>query len=265
MGRPSYRVVGGGQRGFGFLGGNAPPPPDLIAILAVLVVTWAMQFLGGAAAIELFRLTPMVYQGWVWQLATYPFVGIGIGGMWGGVLFLVVLLMIYWFGRDVLWRLGRRRFWKQLAVGVLGAALTAVVVQFLIAVIGLRGVTSVPMFFMMQGQHTLFVILLAMFATLNAEATILLFFVLPMKARWFLWLEVALAFFWFTSSRDLAGFFGLCAAIFITFAGLSPGGPRQLLWRWRKRLEKLRLERRLARMRRERKLNVVDDRDRWVH
>ena len=109
----------------------------------------------------------------------------------------------------------------------------------------------------------LLAILVAAFATLYGDATILLFFVLPMPARWFLWLEVALAFVAFLASKDLAGFAGICAAVAVTVLAL-PGSPlRQRLRRrylsWRAR----RIERRLARLAKRRGLRVVrrdDDR-----
>ena len=104
----------------------------------------------------------------------------------------------------------------------------------------------------MQGQRALLAILVAAFATLYGDATILLFFVLPMPARWFLWLEIGLAFVAYLASKDLAGFVGICAAVGVTVLTL-PGSPARLRLRrrylsWRAR----RIERRLARLARRR-------------
>ena len=59
----------------------------------------------------------------------------------------------------------------------------------------------------------LLAIFIAAFATLNRNATILLFFVLPIQARWFLWLEVLFAFIAFLGSHDLPGFLGITTAV----------------------------------------------------
>ena len=74
----------------------------------------------------------------------------------------------------------------------------------------------------MQGQQILAVVLVAAFATLNRDATILLFFVLPMPARWFLWLEIVFGFLGFLGTHDLPGFLGICAAVGITYGALYP-------------------------------------------
>jgi membrane associated rhomboid family serine protease len=41
---------------------------------------------------------------------TYPFAGYGGASLW----ILLELLILYWFARDVFYRLGRRRFWRTL-------------------------------------------------------------------------------------------------------------------------------------------------------
>jgi hypothetical protein len=81
----------------------------------------------------------------------------------------------------------------------------------------------------MQGQRTLLAFAIAAFATLNRHATILLFFVLPIQARWFLWLEVLFAFIAFLATKDLAGFVGICVVVGGTYALLSAGGPGRML------------------------------------
>lgn len=249
--------------GFGGLSG-APVPPDLIAILAALFVTFSLQFFQATSILPaLLRLTPAVIRGFVWQIATYPFVGWGTSGLW----FLVELLILFWFCRDVFWRLGRRRFWIMVARATVGGAVAAVAVQLVLQLVGM-GATGFAAFQLMQGQRILIAIVIAAFATLWGEATILLFFVLPMRARWFLWLEILFAFIGFLPSKDFAGFCGVCAAVFLTYAGLMPGGPRRLLHNWRKRGERLILEQRLERLKRKRRFDVIDgddDRDRWVH
>jgi hypothetical protein len=254
-------TTGFGSGGFG-LGSGAPVPSDLIAALAALFATFSLQFFASTEVIPgLLRLSPAVFSGFVWQVVTYPFVGWGRSGLW----FLLELLILFWFGRDVFWRLGRRRFWLLAARAAIGAAVVALAVQLLQALAG--GITAGPAAFqLMQGQRILVAIVIAAFATLWGEATILLFFVLPVKARWFLWLEVLFAFIGFLESKDLAGFCGICAAVLLTFTALQRGGAGGTLRDWRKRTEVFILKRRLERLKRSRRFDVIDgDRDEIIH
>ncbi|MFV2072620.1 MAG: hypothetical protein ACC742_08210 [Thermoanaerobaculales bacterium] len=259
-----YKTSSGRGGGFGGLAGGAPPPQDLVAILGVLFTTFSLQFFAGTAIIPaLLRLSPEIFRGFVWQIVTYPFVGAATSGLW----FLFELLILFWFGRDVYWRLGRQRFWHLILRGAVGAALVAVAIQFVFALTGF-GIDGYGAFQLMQGQRILIAIFIAAFATLWGNATILLFFVLPIRARWFLWLEVLFAFIGFLESHDFAGFCGVCTAVFLTYSGLQPGGPRRVLRDWRKRAERIVLERRLERLKRKRRFDVIDggaDKDRWLH
>ena len=82
----------------GFSGSGLPVPKDIVGILVALFVTFSMQFFEGMAVVPaLLRLTPAVFKGFVWQIFTYPFIGWGANGLW----FLVELLILFWFGRDV--------------------------------------------------------------------------------------------------------------------------------------------------------------------
>jgi hypothetical protein len=242
------------------MGSGAPPPRDLLVLLAVLFVTFSMQYFSSTAVIPaLLSLTPLVLTGFVWQLVTYPFIGTMASGFW----FLLELLILFWFGRDVYWRLGRRRFWQILLLSAIGAAVVAVAAEAVMLAVG----TPHSAFVTMQGQRMLLTISIAAFATLYGDATIMLFFVLPIRARWFLWLEVLFAFvFGLLPYKDLPGFLGVCVAVFLTYSSLVPGGPRRVLHNWRKRGEAWIIEQRLKRMRRKRRFDVIDgDKDEWVH
>ncbi len=248
------------QRGGGGLPGSGlPAPRDLVIILAILFATFSMQFFASTAwFVGLLELTPLVLRGLVWQLATYPFIGTRGSGLW----FLLELLILFWFARDIYWRLGRRRFWQVLGGAAVAASVAAVVVEWVILILA-PSFPHLP-FVTMQGQRILLTITIAAFATLYGEATILLFFVLPIRARWFLWLEILFAFvFGVLSVKDVPGFVGVCVAVFTTYASLSPGGPGQVIRRWRKQLEMRVIQYRLDRMRRRRRFDVIDgDRDR---
>jgi hypothetical protein len=252
----------GGVQFGGFAGSGLPVPKDLIGILVALFITFSLQFFEGLAIIPaLLRLTPAVFRGFVWQIATYPAIGWGASGLW----FLLELLILFWFGRDVFWRLGRQRFWLLLVRAAIGAALVAVVVQFVQGLAGV-GASDAAAFQLMQGQRILLAIVIAAFATMWGEATILLFFVLPIKARWFLWLEILFAFIGFLESKDFAGFCGISAAVFLTYTGLKVGGAGGVFHDWRKRGEAFILQKRLERLRKKRKFDVIDgDKDEYIH
>jgi hypothetical protein len=252
----SYRTQFG-FGGFGGLGGR--PPRDLVAVLGVLFVTFALQFFDSTAIFPaVLRLTPAVWRlGFVWQLATYAFSGFGGPSLW----IVLELFIVYWFGADVHARLGRRGFWRLLARAVPGAAVVAVVTELAVEAVAGASPTLFP-FQLMQGQRILLAILVAAFATLYRDATILLFFVLPFRARWFLWLEIVIAFVAYLGSKDLAGFAGICAATGITVLALSrtpaKGRLRTLWLQWRR----ARITRKVDRLAKRRGLHVVDRDDR---
>lgn len=236
---------------FGGPGAGLPPPPDLIALLVVVFVTFSLGFFRPTqVALQFLQLTPLAWQGgFVWQLATYPLIGRG-----GGFLFLLELLILFWFGRDVFYRLGRRRFWSTLAAGTLAASVVAVLVH---ATVFLAGGGFPEPFVIMQGQHMLLVLLIAAFATLYADATIYLFFVLPVRAKWFLGLEVLFAFMAFLPTRDLPGFLGICAAVATVWLWLQPRGPARAFRELWLRAQKRWMEERMRRLRRKRGFQVL--------
>ena len=254
--------MGSGGGGFGMTSG-APVPRDLIALLTVLFATYSLQFFESTAIVPaLLRLTPAVFRGFVWQIFTYPFVGWGGSGLW----FLVELLILFWFGRDVFVRLGRQNFWFLVARAAIGAAVVAVLIQLAQLLAG--GGNSVAAFSIMQGQRILMAVVIAAFATLWGQATILLFFVIPVKARWFLWLEILFAFIAFLEGKDFSGFCGICAAVFLTYSGLQRGGAGPIFHNWRKRAEAFILRRRLDRLKRKRQFDVIDGdggKDDYIH
>jgi membrane associated rhomboid family serine protease len=250
------------QRSFGGIGGGPQPPPDLLALLGVLFATFSLQFFDVTRGLlDLLGLNLGIYRGYLWQLLTYPFVATPTSGFW----FLLELLILFWFGRSVHARLGRQRFWRLLLTASVAAAVVAVAVEWIIVAVS-PGFSHLP-FIAMLGQRMVMSILIAAFATLYGEATILLFFVLPVRARWFLWLEILFAFvFGLLSYKDLAGFAGVCTAVFLTYSSLMPGGPGRVLHDWRKRLEQAILKQRLARMKRKRRFDVVDGgKDEVIH
>lgn len=241
-----------------FGGLEGPPPRDLVVLLIILFATYSAQFF--LSGLGLFRLSEAVWQrGFVWQVITYPWIGLASGGLIGvprpSIFILLELFILYLFAQDVFSLLGRRRFWRMLLIAPLVAAGVALLIDGLAW--AFSGSGSPSAFALMQGQRMIILVVIAAFATLRSEATILLFFVLPIKARWFLWLEVAFAFIGFLGTKDYAGFLGVCAAIaatvwLIRFPTLGKG-LRELRLRTERRI----LERRLRKTRRKSKLRIV--------
>lgn len=233
-------------------GSGAPPPRDILILLGVVFVTYSMQFFKTTAILLAWlRLTPDVWRfGAVWQAATYPFVGYGGPSIW----ILLELLILFWFGRDVYWRLGRKNFWKLVLYATIGAAVVGLVIQ-LVAYFA-TGRVGPHTLELMQGQRMLITVLIASFATLFGNATILLFFVLPIQARWFIPIEIAIAFIAFLGTKDLAGFLGICTGVGIAWVLLSgPAGVHGLRRRGRElwlRFQQRWMRRRLDRLQRQR-------------
>jgi hypothetical protein len=243
--RPSTVTLAGGPF-------SGPFPRDLVALLAVLFLTFAAQFFEATAPlVALLRLTSAVWiSGFVWQVLTYPFAGAGGPSAW----FLIGLLFLFWFARDVRLALGAKRFWRMVVTSTLVAAGVAIAAHLALGEIA--GPLRTEPFAMMQGQWILSTLAMAAFSIVFADRTILLFFVLPIRAAWFLPLELVLAFIAFLGNRDFAAFAGICAGIGATVLSLRARGrltPREL----RLRLERWWLERRMARMRRRSGLRVV--------
>ncbi|MDX1383209.1 MAG: hypothetical protein R3190_06155, partial [Thermoanaerobaculia bacterium] len=103
------------------MGSGGPPPRDVLVLLGVVFVTFTLRFFAATAVVpELLRLSPDVWQrGFVWQLVTYPLVGHGAPGIW----FLLELLILFWFARDVHRRLGSRSFRLLLVWGAIAGSL----------------------------------------------------------------------------------------------------------------------------------------------
>ncbi|MEW6778189.1 MAG: rhomboid family intramembrane serine protease [Bdellovibrionota bacterium] len=231
--------------------GRGDAPPEIVGIVAAVFVLFVFQFFDFTGPIPAFlRLTPAVVEsGQLWRLVTYAFVGLGGPNLW----FLIELIILFWFGRDVRRALGRDRFWKLLAVGVLGASVPAVLAYW----VGL-GAESYTPFLLIQGQRAIMACWITAFAVLNGTATIYLFFVLPVQAKWFVPLTIVLGFFGFLSTRDLAGFIGVCGGVASSWVYLRPGGPRRALKEWRLKWKRRRMQKELERLKGERGLHVVN-------
>ncbi len=247
---------GGGGRtpgGFG-LGFDASPPRDILVLLGTLFVTYSLSKLQASWVGYLWLTADTLLAGQLWRFATYSIAAIPSGTFW----FLFSLLIIFWFGRDTYRALGRRGFWTVYAWGTGAASVTAILVDLLQRAAGVQAVGIFPL---IQGQNIVLTVMIAAFATLYGNATIMLMFVLPVKARWFLWIEILFGFMGFLDSGDLGGFLGICSAVAVTYllltGGFQPGRLRGMLREMRLRIERLFLEQRIKRMRRNSNLRPV--------
>lgn len=238
------------------IGGNFgnPPPIDLMVILITLFVTFSMRYFDGAASLpRLLELTSYVWErGLVWQIVTFPFIGWIRGG--SPIWFLLELLILFWFGRDVYRYLGPKAFRRLLGWSLITAGVVAVVIDISSAAVG---IASPYAFDLMQGQRILLAVMIAAFACAYRNATIMLFFVLPIQARWFIAIEILFAFMGFLTTKDFAGFAGICVAVGMTWAMMS-GGLLNNLRRIKLQLSQLWYRARLRSARRKRGLRVVD-------
>ena len=236
-------TVGGGPyaRRVSFGGLSGPHARDLLLLVGVLFVTFSMQFLPGLAFVpDLMRLSGSVWQqGMIWQLLTYPAAGWGGPSIW----FLLELLIFYMFANDLRWSLGRQRFWNLLWMAAGAAAVVACLVQIPLGDGG-------NAFVLMQGQRMLLAIAIAGFALMRRDATIMLFFILPIRAKWFIAIEIAFAWIGFLGTGDLAGFLGICTAVGAVFVLLRPGRAKGLVRQMRLRFERWQVRQKLNRGRR---------------
>jgi len=230
-----------------FNGPRTPIPTDIWWLLGVLFATYAAQnFAPLRGIVEALRLDPQVLRGGVWRLATYAFAGFGAPSPW----ILLELFIVGLFGRDVYQRVGRKGFWRLLLTVSVVAGFVAVIVNWV--------VPAPAAFTLMQGQRIVLTILIAAFATMASEAVILLFFVLPIQAKWFLLLEVLLAFIYYLGSGDLAGFVGIVVAVVVTNRWLDRSGANPLR-RLRLQIQHYLYRLRLAWARKRRGLKIVKD------
>jgi membrane associated rhomboid family serine protease len=119
-------------------------------------------------------------RGYLWQLLTFQFLHFGL------LHFLLNSLMLYFFGRAIESQLGRGRFLEIYLGGGLLGGLTQ----------GVLGLISPPHFGgLTLGASAGVSALLAVFCLLHRDHSILLFFVLPVRAIHVLWGSLAIAAF----------------------------------------------------------------------
>jgi membrane associated rhomboid family serine protease len=144
-------------------------PPLLPATQALLLANVAIFFLGellGPGLLSTFALWPLGGEFRPWQIVTYAFLHANFNHLFFN------MLGLWMFGTELEHVWGQRRFVTFYFASVLAAALTQIAVNVVMG----GGPT-------VGASGGLFGLLLA-FAMLFPNRTILLFFVIPMKAKW---------------------------------------------------------------------------------
>jgi membrane associated rhomboid family serine protease len=171
-----------------FAGGGSVPPV-VKALLIANVGTFTFQLLAASVARtrldQIFGLIPydVTHHFFLWQLATYLF-------LHGGIFHLALNMIALWmFGGELEEYWGSERFTRFYFVTGIGAAICSVATSWnsYIPIIGASGA--------IYG-------LLAAYGILFPERTLLLYFIVPIKAKWFV-LILGLITFW--SSLSMSG------------------------------------------------------------
>ena len=144
-----------------------PLPPVTQALLLANVAVFFLGQLLGPGLLSLFALWPIGTAFWPWQIVTYAF----LHGDFNHLFF--NMLGLWMFGGELEHVWGQKRFLQFYFASVIAAALTQLLVNALLG-------TMAPT---IGASGGLFGLLLA-FAMLFPNRTILLFFVIPMKAKW---------------------------------------------------------------------------------
>ncbi|HEX2539752.1 MAG TPA: rhomboid family intramembrane serine protease [Caldimonas sp.] len=144
-----------------------PLPPVTQALLLANVAIFFLERLLGGGLFNAFALWPLGTNFWPWQIVTYSF----LHGSFEHLFFNMLGLWMFGAELENVW--GQRRYLHFYFASVLAAALTQLLVNALLG-------SSVPT---VGASGGLFGLLLA-FAMLFPNRIILLFFVIPMKAKY---------------------------------------------------------------------------------
>lgn len=198
-----------------------------MGIITANVVTWLLSFFHISEPAQILAGQLEVASAWRW--ITYPLVGSG------DVFFFALFMFVFWWiGSSLERSWGSLKFGRVFWVVTLGFAFstwlgTAILTQNLQPLVTLAGLHG--------PELTLFV----MWAAMNPMASVLLFFVIPVQARW---LALAMVLFSFVAAGPKFGLFAILVPVLGWFwvrrsSGAAPGpSSRRSLsqwWRDRKR------------------------------
>ena len=144
-----------------------PLPPVTQALLLANVAIFFLDQLLGHKLVLLFGLWPIGAGFWPWQIVSYSFLHFDFNHLFFN------MLGLWMFGGELEHVWGQKRFIQFYAASVVAAALSQLLVNYLL------GATAPTI----GASGGLFGLLLA-FAMIFPNRIILLFFIIPMKAKW---------------------------------------------------------------------------------
>ena len=144
-----------------------PLPPATQALLLTNVAIYFLTQLLGPSLFGAFALWPIGHGFWPWQIVSYGFLHFDFNHLFFN------MLGLWMFGGELEQVWGHKRFLVFFFASVIAAALTQLLVNFLLG----SGAPTVG------ASGGLFGLLLA-FAMIFPNRIILLFFVIPMRAKW---------------------------------------------------------------------------------
>lgn len=194
--------------------------PMIKTLILVCAGVWLVQLVSPGRDMEvIFGLSSMAVftKGFIWQPLTYIFLH---GGFWHLAINMFVLWM---FGADLEAAWGRREFLRFFLITGVGGGICSMAFDPFgwVPTIGASG--------------SVYGVLIA-FGMLYPNRTVLLYFLFPIKVKYFVAFMVALVFFSSLSDsggmiNNFAHFGGMLAAFLYLRGWLSPGGIRQSIHR----------------------------------
>jgi len=165
--------------------------PATVVIIALWVLVFLATILAPNTIGPLLAFTPIRFPAALLGLITYPLL---IGGSGDIINLFIVSFMLYQFGGSL------ERSWstRPYVLFLLASNIAAAVLW----TIGLSLFGQIPI---LGGPWLMISTVIVAWAWVNPEETILFMFVLPMKARWIGWLDIAVLFFLFPHSQRVGG------------------------------------------------------------
>lgn len=206
-----------------------------VAVWVLMLVLYYASPAAFATLVEVGALQPeMVLRGYVHQLFTYMFIH-----SWQSPFHVLMnMLLVYFFASPIEQRFGVKKTIGLALAGGLVGGLMVMVFYGLGALFGLGGPS------LTIGFSGAAFALLAAFCWIHAEAQILLFFVIPIKAKYILPLTLAIDFlFWVTPGGDVSFPAHLGGMLLGTLAVTDAWMPQSLMmrlryWKIRRELDK---------------------------
>jgi membrane associated rhomboid family serine protease len=164
--------------------------PVVRALLMLCAVVFVLQLtltrLWSFPVENVFGFSPLAFfSGSIWQILTYPF-------LHGGLTHLLFnLLILYMLGTELEWRWGHRKFLRYYAVCAVGGAVLHTLIWLALIAFGSASAETAGLIPIIGASGALYGLFVA-FGMLNGDAQVLVFFVVPMKARQFVILLTAI-------------------------------------------------------------------------